>query len=170
MDGYGWDSYDPRHGGSQTIHDAGNSIDLTTDFAKFSDRGSNGGSWGARIKGVPRPDAPQNIKTTVVFYLALEGFGSLEPEGIEGDVEEFGYSEDITFRGQTNDLGDFSVKVTDGTGNHPSHTHASAGDDLLDHTRVHSYQVPEAALWQAKCKSRLPVHVGKELYLTSDKL
>ena len=55
MAGYGWDEYDIRKGGRQTIHDAGNNLDLTIDFIKVPG-GEKGGNWGARVKGVPRDD------------------------------------------------------------------------------------------------------------------
>ncbi|KAF2156237.1 glycoside hydrolase family 63 protein [Myriangium duriaei CBS 260.36] len=150
MAGYGWDSYDPRHGGKQTIHDAGNGIDITTEFVKFPDRGSNGGSWGARIKGVPREEAPPNLRSTVVFYAGLEGFGSLSVDNVEGTEEEQGFEGDVKIAGQTNDLGDFHLTVTQGTGRHPQSSHPGAHEDQADHTRVHSMQIPEAGLWQAK--------------------
>ena len=34
MAGYGWDDYDVRNGGRQTIHDEGNNIDIQTEFIK----------------------------------------------------------------------------------------------------------------------------------------
>jgi mannosyl-oligosaccharide glucosidase len=34
MTGYGWDDYDARRGGRQTIHDEGNNIDIQTEFIK----------------------------------------------------------------------------------------------------------------------------------------
>jgi hypothetical protein len=79
MDGYGWDSYDPRTGGVQTIHDKGNGIDLETSFVTISE-----GGWAARVKGTPREDAERmagtqdsidTIKTAVWFNLGLEGLG-----------------------------------------------------------------------------------------------
>lgn len=69
MQGYGWTKYDTRKGGSQTIHDSVLHVDLTTDFFKTED----GLSWSVRITGVPRPDAPANLATALVFHLALEG-------------------------------------------------------------------------------------------------
>jgi mannosyl-oligosaccharide glucosidase len=71
MAGYGWEEYDTRKGGIQTIHDAKNQIDMTTTFVKIPG-GAHGGSWAARIKGEPRDDAPADLKTTVIFYLTNE--------------------------------------------------------------------------------------------------
>jgi len=151
MAGYGWDSYDPRIGGVQTIHDAGNNIDVVTEFVKFVDHGDNGGSWGARIRGTPREDASPDLKTTVVFYAGLEGIGTLEVQyADEGDNEELGFLDDVKIAGQTPDLGSFTLNVVDKRAEHPVHGHPSARKDPLDRTKVHSMQVPEAAIWQAK--------------------
>ncbi|GMF78181.1 unnamed protein product [Aspergillus oryzae] len=131
MAGYGWDEYDIRKGGRQTIHDAGNSLDLTIDFIKVHG-GQHGGSWAARVKGVPRDDALPDQPTTVVFYSALEGLGNLglhtksdDSRGFEGDVKLAGY---------TSDLGEFTIDVTEGprTNEYPEHEHPSYEDKPLD--------------------------------------
>jgi mannosyl-oligosaccharide glucosidase len=68
---YGWTSYDTREGGTQTIEDVQNKIDITTEFIKKSE-GSSAGNWGLRIRGTPRKDAPADLKTVVVFYVGME--------------------------------------------------------------------------------------------------
>ncbi|KAI4696612.1 uncharacterized protein J4E88_000789 [Alternaria novae-zelandiae] len=68
---YGWISYDTREGGRQMIEDVGNKINLVTEFIKHSEDQSQG-NWGLRIKGMPRPDAPKDLKTAVVFYIGME--------------------------------------------------------------------------------------------------
>lgn len=148
MAGYGWDEYDIRTGGRQTIHDAGNTIDLTIEFIKVPG-GSNGGSWGARIKGEPREGGPPVQMTTLVFYAAMEGFGSLE---VANEIDELGYEGTVTFNGQTVELGDFKIDVTQGPGTnrHPPPTHESYEEKPLDRTMVASVDVPPDALWQAK--------------------
>lgn len=165
MAGYGWDNYDPRHGGKQTIHDAGNGLDVTTEFVKFPDRGSNGGSWGARIKGVPREGVPSDIRTTVVFYTGLEGFGTLEVADPDNEGDENGFLGDIKIGGESNDLGSFELVVTQGTGEHPTTSHPAAPEDLLDHTRVHSMQIPEAGIWQAKSVMFSSMKDGVDAYI-----
>ena len=149
MAGYGWDEYDIRKGGRQTIHDAGNSLDLTIDFIKVPG-GQHGGSWAARVKGVPRDDALPDQPTTVVFYSALEGFGNLglhtqsdDSRGFEGDVKLAGY---------TSDLGDFTIDVTEGpsTNEYPEHEHPSYEDKPLDRTLVSSLTIPLEHTWQTK--------------------
>ncbi|KAF2280533.1 glucosidase I [Westerdykella ornata] len=164
LDGYGWDEYDVRTGGRQTIHDPANGIDITTEFIKFPG-GHNGGSWGARIRGTPREDASPDLKTTVIWYNTLEGLGSLEV--VNEDAEETGAEGDVVLKGQTVELGDFEVRVTEGQGAHPRHTHPSYDEKPLDRTLVHSTQLPTEALWQTKAvlfthmKSEIDQAVGK---------
>lgn len=151
MSGYGWDAYDPRTGGVQVIHDSGNGIDLTTSFVKFPEKGGNGGSWGARIKGVPREEGSSDMKTAVWFYAGVEGLGSLEIDVNDSEDGDVGFNEDVALNGQTNDLGDFKLEITAGKNEHPgSGSHPAYQNKPLDRTFVHSLQIPEEALWQAK--------------------
>ncbi|KAI0546305.1 family 63 glycoside hydrolase [Xylaria curta] len=146
MAGYGWEEYDTRKGGVQTIHDAKNQIDITTMFVKIPG-GAHGGSWAARIKGEPRDDAPADLKTTVVFYLVNEGMD----ETI--DVAEgapTGFDEDVTFSGTSKDLGGYKLVVTKGKGVHPTSDHPASAQRDLEKTVVHSETVPVHHLWQAK--------------------
>lgn len=147
MAGYGWDEYDIRMGGQQTIHDSGNSIDITTSFVKIPG-GQNGGSWAARIKGVPREDAPPRLFTTVVFYAYLEGLGSLE---VANEQDDLGFEGDVTVQGNSPGLGEYKLVVTEGTGEHPETTHPAAKEKPLDRTLVHSFSIDEPmVLWQTK--------------------
>jgi len=148
MEGYGWDEYDIRTGGRQTIHDRGNQIDLVTEFVKIPGA-AKGGSWGARITGKLREDARPDLKTTVVFYAALEGAGMVQVDA-EG-YEDLGYAGDVTLRGQSEGLGSFKLEITKGNNNHhPEHDHPTYVERPLDRTMVTSVQAPEMALWQAK--------------------
>jgi mannosyl-oligosaccharide glucosidase len=65
-------------------------------------------------------------------------------------VEETGAEGDVLLKGQTIELGNFEVKITEGKGDHPQGTHPSFTEKPLDRTLVHSTQVPEEALWQTK--------------------
>jgi mannosyl-oligosaccharide glucosidase len=136
-----------RSGGRQTIHDPANKVDITTEFIKFPG-GEHGGSWGARIKGTPRQDASPDLKTTVIWYNTLEGLGSLEAH--KADEGETGAQGDVVFKGQTMELGEFELTVTEGKGEHPHFNHPSAEEKPLDRTLVHSGKVPDEALWQVK--------------------
>lgn len=148
MAGYGWDEYDVRHGGHQTIHDAGNSIDITTEFVK-QPGGNHGGSWGARVKGTPREDAPARLMSTVIFYAGMEGFGSLK---VRNEPYELGIEGAVTMEGSSNELGEFTMEITEGpeTNAHPPPTHKSYAAKPLDRTLVASLQIPDEGIWQAK--------------------
>ena len=148
MAGYGWDEYDVRRGGRQTIHDAGNKVDITTEFVKFPG-GDHGGSWGVRVSGTPREDAPAHLLTTVIFYAAMEGFGKLN---VATDQDPLGIVGPVTLTGQTDQLGGFIIDVTTGpnTNKHPPRTHETYDTRPLDRTMVASFQLAEESLWQAK--------------------
>lgn len=146
MAGYGWTLYDVRLGGIQEIHDAGNRLDLTTTFIK----NAGGRNWGVRVKGVPRADAPNDLKTTMFFYVAREGLGSLE---ITNEQDEKGFEGAVRLRGEVPGLGEFGIEVTKGVeggmqNRYPVHDHPSFEMKPLDRTLAHSFQLPEEALWQ----------------------
>jgi mannosyl-oligosaccharide glucosidase len=147
MAGYGWEEYDTRKGGVQTIHDTKNTIDITTSFVKISG-GGNGGSWAARVKGEPREDAPEDLKSTVLFYVTSE------PRGEELDVAEGGdgkgFDDDVTLMGRSEVLGDYKLVITKGKGSHPQSDHAISSKKDLDKTIVRSMTLPEEHLWRAK--------------------
>lgn len=167
MASYGWDMYDPRTGGVQTVRDKGNGIDLETSFVKFGQDGSEG--WGARIKGTVREDAEpmvgsQNgvangLKTAVWFTVGVGGLGNLLQVRDLTDGEDLGFAGDVVINGDTADLGEFSITITEPDGNsHPVHNHASYASKPLDRTFVHSVQIPEEAVWQGK---RTLIHLSK---------
>ncbi|KAK8101180.1 hypothetical protein PG999_011554 [Apiospora kogelbergensis] len=147
MAGYGWDEYDTRKGGVQTIHDAGNKIDMTTSFVKIPG-GAHGGSWAVRVKGEPREDAPEGLETTVVFYANTEGLG--HTLDVSGESDSTGFSGDITLKGSSAGLGDYKLVVTKGTGDHPTSNHPISAERKGDQTLVHSLTVPEEHSWQGK--------------------
>ncbi len=151
MEGYGWDEYDTRLGGTQTIHDKDNGMDITTSFIKVPG-GAHGGSWGARIKGVPRADTSPTIKSMVVLHLAQEEDGAeLRVVDVSGaDWDEFGFAGDVTIEGASAGLGDFKLVVTQGSGDHPSSDHAYSAERDLDKTVVQSLTEHAQNLWQAK--------------------
>lgn len=146
MRGYGWDEFDARTGGQQTIYDEGNMIDIKTMFVKIPG-GSNGGSWATRVRGIVRKDGPPDLKTTILFYASLEGLGSLQ---VENDPDPLGYEGDVSLVGDSDGLGEYKLTVTMGRGFHPKSTHPSYADKPLDRTMVQSWVLPENVLWQAK--------------------
>ncbi|KAI4125223.1 MAG: hypothetical protein LQ338_004385 [Usnochroma carphineum] len=149
MAGYGWDEYDVRLGGRQTIHDAGNMVDITTEFVKIPG-GAHGGSWGVRVKGTPRENAPEHLITSMIFYAAMEGFGSLQ---VSNEPDDLGVEGTVRMEGSSNELGDFVLEVTEGPEEknvHPGPAHKSYASKPLDRTIVSSLQVESANIWQAK--------------------
>ena len=146
MRGYGWDEYDARNGGQQTIYDEGNGIDIKTMFVKIPG-GSNGGSWATRVRGVVRKDSPPDLKSTIIFYASLEGLGSLE---VENDVNPLGYDDDVVLKGESDGLGEYKLVVTQGRGFHPVSKHPSYASKPADRTIVDSLTVPEQMIWQMK--------------------
>lgn len=146
MKGYGWEEFDARTGGRQTIYDQKNGIDISTFFVKVPG-GEHGGSWATRVRGVLRKESPPDLKTTMIFYASLEGLGSLE---VQNANDTLGYKGDVTIKGNSEGLGDYDVVVTTGRGYHPKHDHPSYVDKPLDRTIVQSQMVPPQHLWQAK--------------------
>ncbi|CAG8088508.1 unnamed protein product [Penicillium olsonii] len=147
MAGYGWDEYDIRKGGRETIHDAENNLDLTIDFIKVPG-GQHGGSWGFRVKGTPSDGNPHQ-PTSMIFYSTLEGFGQL---GVETESSENGIEGDVKLGGSSMELGDFTIEVTNGPSDnsHPRFEHQSSKDKPLERSIVNSVVFPEEQLWQAK--------------------
>ena len=149
MAGYGWDEYDVRTGGRQSIHDAGNKIDITIEFVKMLDSEAKGGGWAARVKGTPREDAIDDLRTAVVFYAGLEGEGDFR---VASPPDPLGQQGIVTLEGTTSELGDFKLDIiSDSPYNRvPIHGHPSWTSKPLDRAIVSSMQVPPEAIWQAK--------------------
>ncbi|SPO00786.1 related to ER glucosidase I [Cephalotrichum gorgonifer] len=143
--GYGWDEYDLRRGGVETIRDEANQIDITVSFVKV-DEGDHGGNWAARIKGVPRPDAPEDLITMIAYYIASES-GNLDIQDISSGP---GFEGNVAFTGASPVLGNYKLVVTKGKGNHPESSHELADERPLDLTAVVSAELPSEILWQAK--------------------
>ncbi|KAK5047442.1 hypothetical protein LTR84_006538 [Exophiala bonariae] len=133
---FGWTHYDSRTGGSQTINDTGNSIDIITDFAKSMD--SNSQEWQLKVRGIPRKDAAKDQQTTVIFYL-----GSENPASKVACKRQHSHRvshSDISCRGTTPTIGEFTVDI------------GVSGDrtELSQHLAVTSINVPSKNLWQTK--------------------
>ncbi|KAF2434956.1 mannosyl-oligosaccharide glucosidase [Tothia fuscella] len=134
MKGYGWRAFDPRNGGVQTVHDPGNHIDITTEFAK-AEGGNNGGHWGVRIRGTPRSDAFTNLKTTVVLNFAMENMHGGSDTGLE--CASLFSKAKIECRGENEELGGFEIHIQD-------------QKQPFSKMYVRSSMVPEENLWDAK--------------------
>ncbi|KAB2569227.1 putative mannosyl-oligosaccharide glucosidase, partial [Lasiodiplodia theobromae] len=124
MDGYGWTAYDPRIGGSQTVHDQGNGLDLTTDFVK------DGASWALRVRGTPRSHVDaDNLATAVIFYLAVDAAGVECARPPDAPVVEC--------RADVPGLGPFKLHVRDAVSKYET-------------TSLHGFHVAADELWQAE--------------------
>lgn len=142
---YGWSTYDARTGGTQIIQDVGNQIDITTEFTKKS-AGQSAGNWALRVKGKPRNGAPADLKTSVVFYVGMEAKKDCADCQFEA-FEQLGAGEDK------------SVEAVNIAIKHPRlgsagiHIPTSVGaDGRHEGTIVHTLNVTEDKLWQAKCE------------------
>lgn len=147
MQGYGWDEFDTRRGGVQSIHDIGNKIDITTSFIKIPG-GGHGGSWAARIKGELREDAAEDQKTILFLYVTQEGLGN-ELEAQPSDDKD-GYDADVTLAGNSEALGSYKLVVTKGTGKLPESDHDISEFRVPGKSIVQSLSYPDDVVWQAK--------------------
>lgn len=137
MAGYGWTAYDVRKGGMQIVNDTGNKVDLITQFAKaFHDQRS--GKWGLRVKGIPRANADDHQKTTVIFYLGSENPNS-SIACMEGHMINPSNG-DVVCDGMMSGLGNFKIKI-------PDH---QSDSDSQQRTSIKSLSVPAETIWQAK--------------------
>ncbi|KYK61633.1 glucosidase I [Drechmeria coniospora] len=146
MHGYGWDEYDARDGGVQTIHDDANMIDMTTSLVKIPG-GNHGGSWAVRVKGKLMKNAAKDHKTAIYLYIAQEAAGELN---VIGTGTEFGFEGDVRLDGKTEALGNYQILVTKGNGKHPTSDHPATLLKRLDTTVVASETYPNNLLWQAR--------------------
>ncbi|RKF60969.1 putative mannosyl-oligosaccharide glucosidase [Erysiphe neolycopersici] len=144
--GYGWDEFDARKGGVQNIYDEGNGIDISTKFVKIPG-GSNGDDWVVRIQGTLRKESPADMKSTVVFYAALEGEGSL---AVDNQLDPLGFEGDVTIVGESPGLNRFKMTVSSGNGQHPQINHEAAKLKPLDRTFVSSIMASKEMIWQSK--------------------
>ena len=139
MQGYGWTEYDTRTGGSQMIRDAELHIDLKTQFLKSDD----GNSWSVRLVGTPRPGAPDNLTTTVIFHTAIEKADSdsrILSCGASHQKVRRRQNAEAECHGEVPGLGPFEISVTMDIQGKPVYG-----------TDVHSLDVDEEKIWQAKC-------------------
>ncbi|KAK6511523.1 Processing alpha glucosidase I [Arthrobotrys musiformis] len=153
MKGYGWVEYDVRTGGKQVIHDQANFVDIEIELVKVPG-GRNGGSWGARVRGKPRDDAPGPVKSTVFFWAMNEDEdGELllqnepDPKGLKGPVH---------FKGNVEGLDEFHIEVTEGQGDPIPHAQLDSrlGEIETEHDISRSLyragNYPAEHIWRTK--------------------
>jgi mannosyl-oligosaccharide glucosidase len=139
MQGYGWTLYDDRAGGSQIFHDSQLHMDITTDFTRSKD----GMSWGVRVVGTPRADAPTKVKTALIFHTALEQAAELATKSITcspgAHTKDHPRNVEASCNGTDPALGLFEFFVLGDDKNH-----------LAEATSIESLTAPEDKIWQAK--------------------
>ncbi|KAF8510232.1 glycoside hydrolase [Hysterangium stoloniferum] len=147
LDAYTWISHDPREGGVQVLKDGKNNAEITIEWLKVAG-GDHGGSWAARIKGVPM-DPQRPMRTSFIPYFALEGIGSLE---LENEEDDNGLQDPIIFSGSTPDLGDFEIRILEHSDNVKviHGLHEDDFPDSLDRTPFIGLQVETGQVWRVK--------------------
>lgn len=150
MASYGWTAYDTRHGGTQTIEDAGNTIDITTEFVKKYE-GQEAGNWALRVKGKPRENAKAGLKTRVVFYVGMEAMDTCADCQLDSAVTKQGQGDDlwvdtVTLHVKHPRLGGAELRI-------PTPKNMN-GTGKLEDTIVKSVRTPSTLpLWDTKCES-----------------
>ncbi|KAI3327053.1 glycoside hydrolase family 63 protein [Xylariaceae sp. AK1471] len=147
MSGYGWTMYDTRQGGIQTIHDSSLHIDMDTEFFKTQE----GDSWGVRISGTTREDAPASLRTALIFHVALEQDKSSTEKALKCENATSDGSSAVRCHGHDPALGPFEFHIQGNTSNR-----------VLEGMSTMSLSVPEDKIWQAK-----PVFLGAAKSATS---
>ncbi|KAF2108891.1 glycoside hydrolase [Lophiotrema nucula] len=138
VDGYGWNKYDTRLGGRQTALDGWLHLDMNTNFVKTND----GESWGVRIQGVPKKDAPADVKTTFIFHVALEDMQEVSLKSLECKSDDRNTDAGrvvAACQGNDDTLGKFELKA-----------YSDSTNKLTQGPAVLSLQVSEEKIWQAK--------------------
>jgi mannosyl-oligosaccharide glucosidase len=124
MGGYGWTTYDVRHGGTEVIKDTELDLDLTIDLVKDThDQG-----WGLKIAGASRLDK-LNSEVVTVFYIGSENAEGLLECSSSDEVDN------MLCKGETPGIGPFTMRLTAVTPSNAS---------------VYSYSVAPDTTWQAK--------------------
>jgi mannosyl-oligosaccharide glucosidase len=162
MAGYGWTSYDSRIGGSQTIHDVENEIDLTTEFVKKYE-GQEAGNWALRVRGTPRKGAEKGLKIQIVFYVGMEKMEGCAGCNLNATAEEKGTGDDKEIEEadimvKHSGLGRAGIRLTKVKGQRRTKRAPVTGKH--ESMSVKSVNVTEDELWQSKCKQKLFLEGG----------
>ncbi|CAB4480583.1 glycoside hydrolase [Rhizophagus irregularis] len=147
LDEYSFKKHDGRNFAIQTLSDSKNNIKLKTELLKNSG-GGHGGDWAVRISGTPiNNNKPSGI--SFLYYFGLEGDGSIE---LTNPLDEMGLDTQVELKGETPDLGQFSIILKDDPNNRmPSNVHSKASE-LADLSKIHYWGrlVPDGDIWRAK--------------------
>lgn len=81
------------------------------------------------------------------YYFGRDGDGEL---AVETEPTALGFLDDVTFKGSSKTLGDYSIVVTKGEGKRPVTDHALSARRKAENTLVHSLDLAEHEVWQTK--------------------
>ncbi|KAF2201713.1 glycoside hydrolase [Delitschia confertaspora ATCC 74209] len=139
---YGWSLYDTLTGGIQETVDRRNHVNITTKFIKTPD----GKGWAMRVQGVPLADMKSNVRTVVIFHLAMED--SPSAYDLEGHNQSISCSQSTAIifdrrrsgicSGIAPTLGDFEIQIFE-----------NRDSKIIEDLSVISIQVPQDKIWQA---------------------
>ncbi|KAF2709350.1 glycoside hydrolase family 63 protein [Pleomassaria siparia CBS 279.74] len=163
--GWGWTTYDSRTGGSQTIHDVNNTIDITTEFVKKYE-GQSAGNWALRVRGSPRKDAKSRLRTTVVFYVGMEKMSQCGDDcELLSWVEKKGQNDRIhvdsaEFKIKHPGLGLARISLPNPKGKDNAR---SSRTSVHNSTAVKAATVEEDMLWQSNTVYKNALNPGSEI-------
>jgi mannosyl-oligosaccharide glucosidase len=167
MAGYGWTSYDARNGGSQTMHDVGNELDLTTEFVKKHE-GQGAGNWALRVRGTHKKHTEKGSRTQIVFYAGMEKTKECVKCEMEATAEEKGMGDDVEveevgIKIKHPGLGRAGMRITNLKGQ--KRTKRAPVTGKHESMTVKSVNVTEDEIWQSKCKPELFLEARHQLQL-----
>ncbi|KAJ2960663.1 hypothetical protein NQZ79_g4028 [Umbelopsis isabellina] len=142
LHGYGYFKHDGRSFAFQKMKDPLTDIELSTEFIKVPG-GRHGGEWGVRIKGKPLTEGAMPV-TNLVFYAGLEGEGGID---IVSKLRDDGLRSPVKLEGDSPQLGDFAIQITDGPSNQAPHSTLQRD---LTRTYYWGLQTAEDMMWRAK--------------------
>ncbi|CAI6338254.1 unnamed protein product [Periconia digitata] len=140
---HGWDVYDSRRGGIQSIYDKSSDMMIKTSFVKTS-AGPGAGNWALRITGNTTGSKSKGQKTRMIFYVGKEdGCKECVLEAAASQQGQDGYVETVNIHSEHPELGTAEIRIP-----RPFDVDGSAKPG---YTAVKSLQVPkEKSIWEAK--------------------
>ncbi|KAG9307496.1 hypothetical protein G9A89_017326 [Geosiphon pyriformis] len=144
---YSYKKHNGRSFAMQTLTDEENNVTLKTEFLKVLG-GDNGGNWGVRISGIPTNQG-KSSRLSLLYYIGLQGEGSLE---LNNKLTSEGLSDPILLKGDSPELGRFSIEINDGPNNKIPSTIPSEVNPIPDlhKTQYWGHLVPDDDMWRAK--------------------
>lgn len=149
------------------MHDAGNELDLTTEFVKKHE-GQEAGNWALRVRGIPRKHTKKGSRMQVVFYVGMEKMKECVRCEMEATAEEKGMGDDVEveevgIRIKHPGLGRAEMRITNLKSQRRTKRAPVTGKH--ESMAVKSANVTEDEIWQSKCKPELYLEARDQLRL-----